>query len=213
MLLAQLLSVSVLTIVAAVGCMVLGLRQVITRRPFIVVARTTFWLSVLGFSPSIVNALLVFSMLSASDGSLFVLALLLLYAPVLYFLWRQTAGYLLLGVNDETFRHLLQHALHREHLPFEESLARLRIPSLDLDIQATVQEWPGIATFSVKQPRHRAIQQAIAAHIRRDLAEHPRPAVGAVGPLLLVTGGMLALLMLAFTGYMLLAHPNVYGLA
>jgi hypothetical protein len=210
MLLFQLLSICSLSIVTAICFIVLGLRQLIWRKPFILSARAMFWLCVVSFSPSIFNVVWAVFMISSSNMSIILLSSLLIYIPLLYFLWKQTMGFVFFGVNDETFRHLLHQALHSANLPFEETLSRIRLTSLNMDIQAAVQSWTGMGSLSIKQARHRLTLQTIVEAIRTELAATPIAASGTGGIFYLIIGTMLFIFMAVFLGFMLSSFPSLY---
>jgi hypothetical protein len=80
--------------------------------------------------------------------------LLVLIAWLAFSSRRQTSGYMILGIYDDTFRDAITHALRKLNLPYQETISKIRLLSLNVDLQAQVTSWIGIATIHIKQPQH-----------------------------------------------------------
>jgi hypothetical protein len=106
----------------------------------------------LGFAPSMLSAI-PFSGMSHSSGSLGLIqwltpATLLVVAVFLYFTLK---GYTAFGITDVSFREALMASLKRLDLPYEETLATVRLPTIGADLQVAVQSWMGTGQLKMKQ--------------------------------------------------------------
>ena len=128
----------------------IGLRAILTKRPFLVSNR---WMLSLIFFILVLNIIVFFPTLS-SDIMNWVHPLL--FGVILLMMWYQLKGYVAYAVTDASFRVALLAALQRLQLPYEESLSVIRLTSVDADLQISVQSWMGTGTIKVKQRAHRA---------------------------------------------------------
>jgi hypothetical protein len=80
--------------------------------------------------------------------------LLVLIAWLAFSSLRQTSGYMVLGIYDDTFRDAITHALKKLNLSYQETISKIKLVSLNVDLQAQVTSWVGVATFHIKQPQH-----------------------------------------------------------
>lgn len=71
-------------------------------------------------------------------------------------------GYLAFGVTDVSFREGLIATLAELQLPYEESLATMRLPSEGIELQVAVASWMGTAQLKAKQRGHRRLLGKIA---------------------------------------------------
>jgi len=171
---------SIVFVILGLYLLITGLRGVITKKPFVFSAKSNFWLVALAFSPSIVQPLYSFWQLYSSsvehaedfEWSLALLLLfsLLIYPVILAFLWRQMRGYTVLGVTDDSFREALHAVLEDLRLPFEERLSKLRLTSLDADLEANVAGWMGVANLRIKQREHQETLERIANGLKHYFA-------------------------------------------
>lgn len=158
----------------------IGLRGVITKKPFIYSAKKGFWFIALSFVPSIIfpiqslwKSYLLSTKYSESFDWSFLLILLiplLMYLILLVFYWRLLRGYMVLGVTDESFRQALYSVLKDLKLPFEERLSKLRLTSLDADLEANINAWMGTANIRIKQHEHQKTLDQIADALRNYFA-------------------------------------------
>ena len=128
----------------------IGLRAILTKRPFLVSNR---WMLSLIFFILVLNIIVFFPTLS-SDIMNWVHPLL--FGVILLMMWYQLKGYVAYAVTDASFREALLAALQRLQLPYEESLSVIRLTSVDADLQISVQSWMGTGTIKVKQRAHRS---------------------------------------------------------
>ncbi len=158
----------------------MGLRGVVSKKPFVFSSKSNFWLVALAFSPSIVQPFHSFWKLYSStvehgedfewSFALLLLFPLLVYPVILAFLWRQMRGYTVLGVTDDSFRQALYTVLNDLQLPFEERLSKLRLTSLDADLEANVASWMGVANLRIKQREHQETLKRVAEALKNYFA-------------------------------------------
>jgi hypothetical protein len=95
---------------------------------------------------------------------------LLVCAVLLVMMWKQTAGYMVIGVAEEPFRNSLLNTLRKLNLPFEESLSRVRLTTLEADLQVGIQPWMRTAYLRMKQPQHADTFTKVVDSLRKDFA-------------------------------------------
>ena len=145
--------------IMAILSLAVGMRGLLTKRPFLLSNRWFLATILVVFAPSI---LLIFLPLFSNDPSSlgpmnWLIALvggsLLLVIPVL---WFSLKGYAAHGVTDASFREALLAALEKRQLPYEEKLSAIRLTSIEADLQVIVQSWMGTGLIKVKQRAHRS---------------------------------------------------------
>ena len=126
-----------------------GLRGLVTKRPFLFPARWLFVLVMIVFLGPMA------SLSSFSRPSQTMDWIPFLMFPILaVFMWIQLKGYLALGVTERSFREGLLAALEKLQLPYEESLSSIRLTSLGVDLQVAIQSWMGSGQIKVRKGRH-----------------------------------------------------------
>ncbi len=133
----------------------LGIRAILTKRPFLVSNRWLLSFMFVILVPSIVLSLKSFS------GEIMGWMTILLPGVVLVMMWYQLKGYVAYAVTDTSFREALVAALQKLQMPYEESLSVIRLTSVDADLQVAVQSWMGTGTIKVKQRVHRSVLKEI----------------------------------------------------
>jgi hypothetical protein len=154
----------------------MGLWGIVRKKPFLFASKNTFWFTVLSFVPGMILPIqglwqtYAFSAerSEAFDWSLSIpfLLPLLMYPVLLAFYWRLLRGYTVLGVTDDSFRQALYSVLKDLQLPFEERLSKLRLTSLDADLEANVSSRMGAASIRIKQKEHQEILDKIATGLQ-----------------------------------------------
>jgi hypothetical protein len=159
----------------AIPFLMIGLRGVVTKRPFLISLRHFVWLmsipillSVTAFGEVIFDE--PFSdgpLIALNDGFKFVGIILLIvfllpFGIAFFVMWKQVAGYSAFGVTDESFQDALHSALNKLNLPFEETIFSIRLTSIGADLQVSVQSSMGVGQLSIKQSEHRPILNNIA---------------------------------------------------
>jgi uncharacterized protein len=143
--------------------LVIGLRGIVTKRPFLISTRWLLGLALLGFTPLILQAV---APPPTGDGSGILRALRWLNPSVLIvvliFLSFTLRGYVAFGVTATSFREGLLASLRKLNLDHEETLSALRLPTIGADLQVAVQSWMGTGQMKMKQRQFRGILRDIA---------------------------------------------------
>ena len=156
--------------VMGVVFLTIGLRGLLTNRPFLFPARWLFVFVMIVFLGPMVS-LSSFSRPSQTmDWIPF-----LMFAMLAVLMWIQLKGYLAFGVTERSFREGLLAALEKLQLPYEESLASIRLTSLGVDLQVVIQSWMGSGQVKVRKGRHgpllKEIVQAMHTYFRTSAVE------------------------------------------
>jgi hypothetical protein len=156
--------------IMAIPLLTIGLRGVVTKRPFLVPLRQFVWImSIPALLPVAAFGGLIFDgPFDPFDfgfgfvGIILSVVSLLVFGIMFFVLWKQSEGYSAFGVTDETFQEALHIALNKLNLPFEETIFSLRLPSIGADLQVGVHSSMGLGHLTIKQPRHSPILKNIA---------------------------------------------------
>lgn len=154
----------------AIFFLFIGLRGILTKRPFLISQRWFLSLMCAIFIPII---LLQFSLPFPGDFSIMGWLQPLLFGIILLMMCYQMRGYMAYAVTDTSFREALVRALEKLQLPYEESLSLIRLTSIEADLQVSVQGWMGTGLIKVKQRAHRAALREIV----KTMNEHFRMSV------------------------------------
>ena len=156
--------------VMAVLFLAIGLRGLLTKRPFLFPAR---WLYVFLMMVFLAPVMTLFPLSWPSETMDWIPFLMLPIMAV--FFWLQMKGYLAFGVTERSFREGLLAALEKLQLPYEESLSSIRLTSLGVDLQVAVQSWMGSGQIKARKGRHgpllNEIVQAMHKHFRTSAVE------------------------------------------
>ena len=135
--------------IMAVFFLVIGLRGIITKRPFLLSNR---WLLSAMFIPVILSA---FTFPSSVP---FIVKWLnpVIFTVVLVMMCFALKGYWAFGVTDTSFRDALLTSLQKLNLPYEETLSSIRLTSIEADLQVSIQSWVGSGVIKIKQRDHRS---------------------------------------------------------
>jgi hypothetical protein len=132
----------------------LGLRGVLTKKPYIISSRWMFLAMIINFSPSILGISPMFTTPSSLRGdpifSIMPWMLLGLYAIMLIFMWLAMQGYTVHGVTDTSFRTGLINTLEKLEIPFEENLGGIYLSSLGANLKVTIQSNLGTAQINIR---------------------------------------------------------------
>ena len=141
-----------LFVVMASFFLLIGLRGVITKKPFLISAHWLLALLLLGVSSGMLQAVMLPKIVV---GAGMVKAIRWLFPAILIvlfiFLCLTVRGYIAFGVNDVSFREGLLHSLRKLNLPYEETLSAVKLPTLGADLQVTVQSWMGTGQLKIRQ--------------------------------------------------------------
>ena len=158
----------------AVFLLVIGLRGLLTKRPFLFSARWLLLFMVVIFLGPM--AMLIRGPFLFSGPLQFMDWLPVLMFPVMaVFFWLQMRGYMAFGITGKSFRDGLLAALEKLQLPYEESLSSIRLTLVEADLQVAVQSWMGTSQIKVRPGRHgpllKKIVQAMNEHFRTSPVE------------------------------------------
>jgi hypothetical protein len=198
-----------LFVAMALFFLAVGLRGVVTRKPFLLSSRWLLGLVFLSFAPSIIQPFLLPPPPAGVGGG--GLNLLVWLNPAMFvvlavFMWLSLRGYMAFGVTDGSFREGLLTALGNLQLPHEETLGAIRLPSAGVDLQVAVQSWIGFAQVKAKQRKGGGVLADVAAGMN----EYFRSASVATNLTGCVFYVVMGLFMLVFAGVMAF---SVSGLA
>jgi hypothetical protein len=193
--------------VMALFFLAVGLRGIVFKKPFVISSRWFLVLVLLGFTPSLLLAI-PFSGQSHDSGPLTILhwlvpAILLVVVVFLYFTLR---GYTAVGITDVSFREALVDSLKRLDLPYEETLATVRLPTIGADLQVAVQSWIGTGQLKMKQRKF----NSVLSDIVRGMNEYYQ--TGAVSKMNLtccIFYAVMGALMAVFAGVFLFAFGKI----
>jgi hypothetical protein len=148
--------------------LVIGLRGILTGKPFLL---SNKWMLVLMFVTFIPVILLPFYFalpdLDLTEMDLMEWLNPAIFTVVLVMMCFALKGYVAYGVTDTSFREALLAALEKLQLPYEETLSTMRLTSIDADLQVSVQSWLGSGMIKVKQREHRSLLTEIVAEMNR----------------------------------------------
>ena len=180
----------------------LGLRGLITHRPFLFPSRIMFGLMVLAFLP---NFFMPFQWMGGNGTHPFDVGMLispLMFVVILVMFWFQMRGYMVYGVSAEAFRNCLRRTLDKLNLPYQESFSSIRLETVDANLQASVQDWMGTAQLRIKPAKHVNTLTAIATGLREEfLTENAR-----VNTPVFIVYTLLSLLMLGLAIHLAMLH-------
>ena len=154
--------------------LVIGLRGLVTKRPFLFSAR---WF-LLFFLVMFLGPLVTFlprPFLSSRPLQMMDWLPLLMFPIIAVVFWLQMKGYLAFAVTGKSFRDGLLAALEKLQLPYEESLSSIRLTSVEAEMQVAIQSWMGSGQIKVRPGRHgpllKKIVQAMKEHFRTAAVE------------------------------------------
>lgn len=148
--------------------LVIGLRGIVTKKPFLLSNR---WLLALMFITFVPFILMPFYF-ALPDIDLTEMDLMewlnpAIFTVILVMMCFALKGYVAYGVTDTSFREALLNALEKLQLPYEETLSTMRLTSIDADLQVSVQSWLGSGMIKIKQREHRSMFTEIVVEMNR----------------------------------------------
>lgn len=185
-----------LLVVVALFLLVVGLRGVITRKPFLLSSRWLLGLILVLFAPAILEPFLFPIPRVGDRGGGLNLLNPAMFVILAVFMWLSLRGYVAFGVTDASFREGLLAALGKLQLPHEETLGAIRLPSAGIDLQVAVQSWIGVGQMKAKQRKGGGVLARVAAAMN----EYFRSASVATNVTGCVFYVVMGLLLLVFAG-------------
>lgn len=138
----------------------IALKILIARRPFLFHGNWLLGFMALVFSPMLIM-IITSDLLSDSIGMVVALVGFLGYAVFLAVFAKQMKGYVAMGVTDDALRAAIHAALQELKIAFEETLAHIKLTSLELDLQVSVHAWQGTVGLKVKQSNGKPVLKEI----------------------------------------------------
>ena len=176
--------------IAAVFFLVIGLRGILIKRPFLISQRWFLSIMFAAFIPVILQS---FLLRLPNDFNLINWLNPLIFGFILLMMCYQMRGYTAYAVTDTSFREALVEVLQKLQLPYEESVSLIRLTSIEADLQVSVQGWMGTGQIKVKQRVHgsvlREIVNAMNDHFR--MSSVPTNMITCV--FLLIMGGFMVM--------------------
>ncbi len=190
--------------------LVIGLRGVVTNKPFLISTGWLGWLLVvvlLGLTPGMLQAL---TLPTSGDGFGILMALRWLVPTmaivVVIFLSFTLWGYMAFGVTDTSFRDGLLASLEKLNLPHEGTLAAMRLPTIGADLQVAVQSWMGTGHMKMKHRQFRGVLGDIAKNMNDYYAYSAVPKVNLTGCIFYV---VLGVFLIVFAGVFLFGFSKI----
>lgn len=126
---------------------VIGLRGILTKRPFLLSSRWLLLVMFIGLIPAILIPVFLPGdspfILKWLNPSIFTLLLVMMCFAL--------RGYVAYAVTDTSFRDALLTSLQKLDLPHEETISTIRLTSVEVDLQVSVQSWMGSGQIKTKQ--------------------------------------------------------------
>lgn len=203
-------AISITFLIIGIYFLSIGLRGTITKRPFLLSARQLKWFLLLCCAPGLIYSVAIiffFQRLSRHASALqFAQWLNIILLGVLIFvLWKQSSGYIVFGVTEESFREALVSALTKLNIPFQETISRLRLTEANADLQAAVNAGMGMAQLRIKPGQHGPLLKQIG----ETMSEYYRSTTVQVNQIACVVYTILGAFMIAFAGVLGLWLPSL----
>ncbi len=174
--------------------LIIGLRGILTKRPFLLSNR---WLLVLMFVTFIPIILLPFYFalpdMDFTEMDLMEWLNPAIFTVVLVMMCFALKGYVAYGVTDTSFREALLNALEKLQLPCEETLSTMRLTSIDADLQVSIQSWLGSGMIKIKQREHRQLLTEIVAEMNKHFSVSSAPVKLTTCIFYVVMGGLMVI--------------------
>ena len=125
----------------------IGLRGILTKRPFLVSNRWILAILFVSLGPGILLPIFL------PGAAPFIIKWLnpVMFTVLLVMMCFVLRGYVAYAVTDTSFRDALLASLQKLELPYEETLSTIRLTSVEVDLQVSVQSWMGSGQLKIKQ--------------------------------------------------------------
>ena len=188
----------------------IGLRGILTKRPFMISNRWFFALMAIICIPSILMPLLSMSRISSERVYLMTWLPPILGGFALLVMWYSQKGHVAYGVTDASFRESLLATLEKLQLPYEESLSTIRLTSIEVDLQVSVQAWMGTGIIKVKQRAHRSDLRKIV-NAMNEYFRASSVSTNMISCVLLLVGGIIMVLLAIVVSFVWKQFPTQIG--
>ena len=182
------ISLSIASGIAAIFFLTVGLRGILTKRPFVISQR---WLLSIMFVIFIPTTILCSLVRFPGDSNLMSWLAPLAFGFILLMICYQMRGYSAYAVTDMSFRGALIEALQKLQLPYEESLSLIRLTSIRADLQVSVQGWLGTGLIKAKKRAHHSVLREIVNAMNEHFRMSPAPTNMITCVFFLVAGGFM----------------------
>ena len=182
------ISLSIASGIAAIFFLTVGLRGILTKRPFVISQRWSLSIMFVIFIPTTILCSLV---RFPGDSNLMSWLAPLTFGFILLMICYQMRGYSAYAVTDMSFRGALIEALQKLQLPYEESLSLIRLTSIRADLQVSVQGWMGTGLIKAKKRAHHSVLREIVNAMNEHFHMSPAPTNMITCVFFLVTGGFM----------------------
>ncbi len=166
-----------------------GLKGILTRKPFLLSNRWLLLLMFIVFIPLILMPFLIglseFDLIDMLNPAIFTVVLVMMYFTM--------KGYAAYGVTDISFREALHSALDKLQLPYEETLSTMKLTSIDADLQVSIQSWVGAGMIKMKQREHRLLLSNIITEMNEHFSLSTGPVKLAVCIFYVIMGVLMAI--------------------
>jgi hypothetical protein len=184
----------------------LGLRGILTKKPYIISSRWMFLIILISFSPSLLSMSTFFTAPSSLKGSLtFSLIpwmLLAMYAVMLTLFWLAMQGYTAFGITDSSFREGIIDTLDKMEIPFEETLGGIYLSSIGANLKVAIQSSMGTAQISIRPRKFNPTLNKIAKGLSNYYQTYPTSANFTICYFYTILGLLLVAINIMFAGWM-----------
>ncbi len=108
-------------------------------------------------------------------------------------------GYLIIGVDEDSLSNCLENVLIKLGLPFEERLSKMRLTSLNTDLQSSINVWSGVASLKIKGNKHKETEREITEELRKEFVNENSPVNLRTSYFYLFLGGLTFIFSIGFT--------------
>lgn len=143
--------------------LIIGLRGMISKRAFLISNRWLLWMMFIIFVPVILQGIF----LPSSTPFLVKWVNPVIFTVVLVMMCLVLKGYAAYGVTDVSFRESLLTSLDKLQFPYEETLSTVRLPSIEADLQISIQSWIGAGMIKIKQREQRSVLTQIVTEMNK----------------------------------------------
>lgn len=199
-------TLSLILVTISIYFLFLGLTVFLTKKPFLIPAKYNFFVIFIAYAAQLVmpiSDLFKTSRYREDNFDWFLVSmplfLIVLYSVLLVYLWKTMQGYQIIGVDEDSFRTSLQNVLKKLGLPFEERLSKMRLTSLETDLESAVNAWSGVATIKIKNAKHKGVEKEIAENLRKEFQDDYLPVNLRTGYFYLITGSLMFVFMVGFS--------------
>ncbi len=200
------LTLDLVLVAISIYFLFLGLKMFLTKKPVLIPAKYNFVVVFIAFATQLViplSDLFRTSRYKEDNFDWFLmlmpLFLIVIYSVLLVYLWKTMQGYQIIGVNEDIFRTSLQNVLRKLGLPFEERLSKMRLTSLETDLESSVNAWSGVATIKIKDAKYKEVEKEIAENLRKEFQDDYLPVNLRTSYFYLITGSLMFVFMAGFS--------------